>query len=309
MTLKMIEYYSQASDGVVLAEMAEIAANMLRLNRTLDVTGWLIFGGTSFYQCLEGDASVIDRFYSEVPPDPRRHEILTHTNETIDPRRVEGWSIDLTGKSGAEAIMDTRERDELAPPNDAGSEDLAITLSPRDMVFPGDVRVAAACVPANAAVEAAGRRWLTLRQKTFVDELAGRPFRTTTKVAITIVDSILLDNHQSPAVSPDLKAFLMRRADLTYNEIGKACLTLRSLVRGRGDVLDGLGITEMIAAVTAVTFTVRALCELDPACLKTPEVHRVLVNLCRSALSIDDNGVVPSLGLKANRKWIAVLIT
>jgi hypothetical protein len=312
MALKMVEYYSQASDGVVLADMTEIAASLLRLNGTLEVTGWLIFGGTRFYRYLDRESGVVDRLHRDVLVDPPRHDAVTLTNETIDRRRVEGWSIDLTETGGAEAIRDALERDDSARPNDAGAKDQETPLGPPDEVGPGDVQPAAAYPPAGEAaetVEAAGRRWLTLRYETFVDELSVRTFRTTNKVAITIVDNVLMYSQQGPAASPDLKAFLLRRADLTYDEIAKACRKLQSAVRGRGDVLDGLGITKIIAAVTAVTFTVRALCELDPVGLKMPEVHRILVNLCLSALSLDDDSVAPQLGLKANRKWIAALIT
>jgi hypothetical protein len=289
--------------------MTTLAAELSSRNKSLDVTGWLNFDGTCFYQCLEGEASVIDQLYREILLDTRHHDVVTLTNKTIDSRHFEGWSMQLTERGDAEETMDALTREELARPDGAGVEDLVTNLNLRDMVVLGGAQTTVPSLPISKAVEAAGRRWQTLRYKTFVKHLSGRRFTGITELAATIVENVLVANRRGPAVLPNLKAFLMRRADLTYYEIGKACRNLQAAVYGRGDALDGLGVTEMIAAVTAVTFSVRALNELDPAGLKKPEVRRILVNLCRAALDNDTVDATPLSGLKGNQNWIAALIT
>ena len=80
------------------------------------------------------------------------------------------------------------------------------------------------------------------------------------------------------------------------------------LLCGRGDALDGTGATELIAALTSVTFSIRALNELEPAGLKTAYVRRILVGLCRAALVNDDMESVPLAGLSGTRHWLEALV-
>jgi hypothetical protein len=267
------------------------------------------FDGTCFYQCLEGEEDVIDDLYRKILLDPRHHDVVLLTNRTIDSRQFQSWSMHLIERGGGDEITDDLAREEWAPPHGAGVEDLVTRLSLRDMVVLGGVQTAASSLPIGKTVEAAGRRWQTLRYKIFVQQLAGRRFGSVIEVASTVVENILLTNRRGSAVLPNLKAFLMYRADLTYQEIGKACRQLRTEVHGRGDALDGLGLTELIAAVTAVTFAVRALNELDPAGLKTPDVRRILVNLCRAAMAGDTVDSMPRTGLKGDENWTEALIS
>ncbi len=313
MALKRIEYYSQAATGVEMANMGEIANALTKRNRALGVTGWLNFDGRCFFQCLEGEVKTINALYRDILTDPRHHDIVTLTNRPIDARHFQDWSMNFSATGGPDDDLDGLAHEDLARENmpstgGAGVEDLVTHLSLHDMVVLGGGQASQPSEPIGKRVEAAGRRWLTIRYRTFVKQLSGRPFTVSTELAAAIVENVLLTHRRGPAVLPNLKAFLMRRADLSYVEIGKACRKLRAGAVGRGDVMDRMVAVDLIAAVTAVTFSIRAIAELEPTGLKTPAVRRLLINLCRAALTNQEVEGHSLTGMGGTRNWLESLV-
>ncbi len=307
MSLKKIEYYSQASEAVKSDGMGDLATDLSKRNNSMHVTGWLNFDRTCFYQCIEGESAVIDDLYRKILVDPRHHDIVTLANKPIESRHFQGWSMHVSA-GAREETQDTGAREALTRSDDDGVDDLVTSLSLWDMVTLGGDQATHPSMPISKSVEAAGRRWLTLRYRAFVKQFTDRRFEATTELAAAIVENVLLANRRGPSVLPNLKAFLMRRADLSYQEIGKACRKLRAGVSYRSDALDGVGATELISALTAVTFSVRALQELDSDSLRKPAVRRVLVSLCRAALVNDDIDSEQSAGLAGTRSWVEALV-
>lgn len=68
-------------------------------NRSLGVTGSLLFTGNCFTQYLEGDAAAIDELRSSIMRDPRHRDIKTIGSGIYPHRRFVTWSLAYAGPS------------------------------------------------------------------------------------------------------------------------------------------------------------------------------------------------------------------
>jgi hypothetical protein len=306
MDLKQVEYFSQAADGLSMDEVNRLATSSSARNHARDISGWLSYDRVCFFQCLEGEASVIDELFGKILADPRHRDIVTISNRPIARRNFKGWAMNFAaGINSPDTVVSINGGD----PALAGGvgQDTSALLNLQDIVTLAGDNAGMPSMPIGQAVEAAGRRWQYRLYKTLVAQLSAKTFGTATEFAANLVDYLINANRRGPAVLPNLKAFLMRRTDLVYHEISKASKNLQVAVHGRGDVVDRFGTLELISAITAVTFTLRALADLDPNCLRKPKTKRMLINLCRSIL--EDADVESTVtGLKGAPGWIEALV-
>lgn len=68
-------------------------------NRSLGVTGSLLFTGQSFTQYLEGEYAVIEELRSSIMRDPRHRDIRTIGSRDCPHRRFVTWSLAYAGPS------------------------------------------------------------------------------------------------------------------------------------------------------------------------------------------------------------------
>lgn len=68
-------------------------------NRSLGVTGSLLFTGRSFTQYLEGEPAAIDELRSSIMRDPRHRDVRTIGSDTCPHRRFVTWSLAYVGPS------------------------------------------------------------------------------------------------------------------------------------------------------------------------------------------------------------------
>ncbi len=306
MSLKKVEYYSVAADGLTADAIIKMGSDASTNNSRLGVTGWLTFDGTCFFQYIEGEAAVIDQLYAVILADPRHHDIVTLASAAIDQRLFDGWSMHFA--AGHMADSDAQSTEALVRPIEDTIEEMATRLSLRDVVALGGEPAGSPSAALGQAIESAGRRWQILAYRTFVKRMLGRRFGSITEVAAAIVELVILATNRGPAVLPNLRAFLIRRTDLTYQEISRACRDLHGAAHDRRDALMALGVLELTAAVIAVTFAVRALADVNRGELKTVRVRRLLVNLCRAALGDESLNPPPAANPKASRPWASPLI-
>ena len=77
----------------------EILSAARARNRTLDVTGALIFTQNHFAQLLEGPAAAIDQLMSSIERDPRHRDVKIVRTERNTVRRFAGWHMAYDGSS------------------------------------------------------------------------------------------------------------------------------------------------------------------------------------------------------------------
>jgi hypothetical protein len=287
-----------------------MAARALSKNTALEVTGWLNFDGVCFFQCIEGEARVIDTLTQAIIADARHHDIVTLAHAPIEARRFQGWSMQFSaGSVPSETAMDPVSARIAAwanPDDDPGREvDDAVTgLGIADLVILSGHDASSPSQPIGQRIEAGGRRWQTLALRTFVKHMTRQEFPSTAAVAAAIVELTLLAYRRGPAVLPNLNAFLLRRTDLTHHEISKTCKTLHVAVHGRGDALAGIDTLRLLTAITAVTFAVRGLAEFQRGVLKTNVALRVLTSLCLAALEKTEDVSLPVPTVKGGLAWL-----
>jgi len=313
MTLKKFEYYSQAADGLTLEAVYSLAAKALAKNTALGVTGWLNFDGVCFFQCIEGEARVLEPLIQAIIADVRHHDVVTLAHAPIEARRFQGWSMQFSAASvpepaGAVAASARIMAPAISDDDPGGDVDDVVTgLGIADLVSLGGHDAATPSQPIGHRIEAAGRRWQTLAFRAFVKQMTRREFASPAAVAAAIVDLALIAHRRGPAVLPNLNAFLQRRTDLTHHEIARICKTLHVAVHGRGDALAEMETLSLVTAVTAVTFAIRGLVEFQRGVLKTGEARRVLTSLCLAALERTEPVIPPVPSGKGAMAWLEAL--
>jgi hypothetical protein len=308
MGLRRVEYYSQAAAGMTSDDVIRFGAVASRSNERAGITGWLTYDGTCFFQAIEGEEAAIAALYEKVLADTRHHDVVTLINKPIDRRRFDSFSISIASSGASEARSDAWARQDSVGGDSDSLDDMVNHLSLKDLVLLGGNRAPSPSAPVASAVETAARRWQTLAYKIFVKQMLGRRFGSITEVAAAIVEMVILANHRGPAALPNLKAFLMQRSDLVYQDIGRACNKLHIGAFGRGDALDGIDSLNLTTALIGVTSAMRALGETSPGMLKTPTVRRILVNLCRAALDSEVDAASPAEPPKGSRGWLETLM-
>jgi hypothetical protein len=265
------------------------------------------YDGVCFFQCIEGESSVIDSLYASIVADPRHSDVVTLSNEPISRRRFHDWSMhfhaDTFPDHSSKADGDDEAADELVNPN------RSMRLTAADLVVLGGRLTVTPSMPIEPRLELAGRRWHALSSEVFVARMSDRQFDTVTDVAEAIVDMLLLAHRRGPAVLPNLKAFLSRRTDLVHRDLGKACKTLLCTIHGRGDALDSLETVTLMTALVSVTFAIQSLTEAERGALGRSEIRRRMLSLCLAAL--DQDTMRPPAArpaLKGARAWLYDLV-
>lgn len=86
-------YVSKKSEGVKLFDIVNFSQQAQDRNKTMGITGMLIYYGDHFLQVLEGPVNRVNRLYSVIAHDERHHDVKLVNVSTIYTRRFEGWSL------------------------------------------------------------------------------------------------------------------------------------------------------------------------------------------------------------------------
>lgn len=96
--MKTILYISRSNlppDSTV--EVARLTERARLRNRTLGITGGLVFTGSHFAQLLEGPG--LGPLMTTIMGDPRHRDVKLLRNRAIDQRRLGGWDMAYGGVS------------------------------------------------------------------------------------------------------------------------------------------------------------------------------------------------------------------
>lgn len=77
----------------------EIVDTSISRNRSLDVTGALLFTGQRFAQYLEGASAAVAELKQSILRDPRHEDVRTIASGSYDHRRFLTWSLAYAGPS------------------------------------------------------------------------------------------------------------------------------------------------------------------------------------------------------------------
>lgn len=92
MLIRLI-YASRVAANVSPTALRDILATSQRNNQRDGITGALVFTGSVFLQCLEGDREMVNKTYHRIVPDDRHKDpqILSFTE--VNQREFSSWSM------------------------------------------------------------------------------------------------------------------------------------------------------------------------------------------------------------------------
>ena len=86
-------YISQASESYSDEDLLKLLAQCHRNNTATGVTGMLLFGNTTFVQCLEGEQANVDELLVKIGADPRHTGIKVLRRGPIAVRNFSEWTM------------------------------------------------------------------------------------------------------------------------------------------------------------------------------------------------------------------------
>jgi len=112
-------YTSTAREGLAKPELDAILEAAQRNNAKINVTGFLIFDGTSFIQLLEGNERDVQAVYQKIQGDPRHSQVEPLLQDTKPNRSLSNWAmaytqLDNDGHRQSGGSMDSSSARELA---------------------------------------------------------------------------------------------------------------------------------------------------------------------------------------------------
>lgn len=91
--LHALAYVSRASEPLTRVKLNEIVAGAMEFNGQNDLSGALIYDGTSFFQYIEGPESALVVAYERIRAS-RSHVVLLELLKGVVPvRRFDGWEM------------------------------------------------------------------------------------------------------------------------------------------------------------------------------------------------------------------------
>jgi len=86
-------YRSSVRPGLTDAEIPSILDASRRHNRTLGLSGMLLFGRGRFLQVLEGPGPAVERTYRRILSDARHRDVVLVYDGANEPRRFTEWAL------------------------------------------------------------------------------------------------------------------------------------------------------------------------------------------------------------------------
>lgn len=115
-TIRRIIYASTAAN-VTFKTALDILNIANQNNNTYGITGMLLFNGTYFLQCIEGEETEINQLFSNIQKDRRHHSITVIGNEMSDERYFPNWIMGYLNhsKTIAEIVYNTTQNESFIP--------------------------------------------------------------------------------------------------------------------------------------------------------------------------------------------------
>lgn len=102
-SLYHISYFSRSTLSGSSEEIKSEIDNILQIaqqkNKSVGVTGALLYSGGYFIQVLEGEEAAVEEIFESIQCDTRHRDVGLINHETIDERNFPQWSMALAGFS------------------------------------------------------------------------------------------------------------------------------------------------------------------------------------------------------------------
>jgi len=103
--MHQIVYTSTATEDLSCADLNKLLFGARNRNKTLGVSGMLVFHGRTFLQALEGEKRAVNEIFASILTDRRHTDIeVLHRGPGFDQRVFGDWSMGFADFTGA-AIM------------------------------------------------------------------------------------------------------------------------------------------------------------------------------------------------------------
>ena len=209
--LATLIYRSTAAIEFGATELARLMEHARARNRSLSITGMLVFDDGQFFQWLEGPAIAVEKLWKAIENDPRHDDVRLLGRHSIPVRLFGDWEMRLAyGGQHAQHQATEKSNDEHSadslPSADNGllvPADLLERLYTPDTLFPevwvGLSRLREHLLPAEQDVNIPALETLDL-----VSELAVRSMQNDPEIATRFVDSLLAQGLSAESICLDL---------------------------------------------------------------------------------------------------------
>jgi hypothetical protein len=104
--MHQIVYTSTATEHLSCADLNELLLGARNRNKTLGVSGMLVFHGGTFLQALEGKKRAVNEIFASILTDPRHRDIeVLHRGPGFDQRVFGDWSMGFADFTGAATML------------------------------------------------------------------------------------------------------------------------------------------------------------------------------------------------------------
>ena len=104
--MHQIVYTSTASEDFSTADLKKLLLGARRRNKSLGVSGMLVFHDGTFLQALEGEQRAINEIFASIVSDRRHRDIdVLHRGPGFDQRIFGDWSMGFADFTGAADIL------------------------------------------------------------------------------------------------------------------------------------------------------------------------------------------------------------
>ncbi|WP_048694038.1 BLUF domain-containing protein [Catenovulum maritimum] len=86
-------YYSDASKDFSEEELVELLNKAIKNNKSLGITGCLLYGNRRFIQLLEGPEASVRALYQKISTDPRHSNVMQVMEMTVNNKLFPDWSM------------------------------------------------------------------------------------------------------------------------------------------------------------------------------------------------------------------------
>ncbi|MBN2869639.1 MAG: EAL domain-containing protein [Campylobacterales bacterium] len=114
--MRQLVYVSRVDENLQFPDVKMILDRSWHNNREHGITGVLIYDGTYFIQCLEGESEAIERCFERIVRDPRHHDVRLISQRAIEERRFKDWNMSYIGYYVYTSIMPKYTRNDIFDP-------------------------------------------------------------------------------------------------------------------------------------------------------------------------------------------------
>lgn len=100
--MERLIYTSEAAEGLSGDDVFQIVETSARNNAIRDISGFLIFKDSRFFQLIEGESDALDGLLRTLEGDPRHHSIRMLKRTISDQREFGGWRMRRFNASDSE---------------------------------------------------------------------------------------------------------------------------------------------------------------------------------------------------------------